>query len=85
MNEGFDQKQAWLDKYLPFIKKDNRIIISREANNMTKSPLLKANYLKKYKDSEDTIILIDDDPRILDAVMDMEPNILLYKDTVLVD
>ena len=84
-NPGFEEKQGWLDKFVPFIDKDHRIIISREANNMTKSPVLKANYLKQYKDSKDTIILIDDDPRILEAVSDMEPNIILYKDTIFVD
>jgi 5'(3')-deoxyribonucleotidase len=84
-NEGYEQKQRWLDKYVPFIDKDHRIIISREANNMTKSPELKAKYLKQYKDSNDTIMLIDDDPRILEAVSDMVPNIILYKDTIFVD
>ena len=52
---------------------------------MTKSPVLKANYLKQYKDSNDTIILIDDDPRILEAVNEMVPNVVLYKDTIFVD
>ena len=84
-NPGFEEKNTWLDEYVPFIDKDHRVIISREANNMVKSPVLKANYLKQYKDSKDTIILIDDDPRILEAVSDMEPNIKLYKDTVFID
>jgi hypothetical protein len=52
---------------------------------MLKSPVLKAKYLKQYKDSKDTIILIDDDPRILEAVADMVPNVILYKDTVFID
>ena len=84
-NPGFEEKNTWLDEYVPFIDTDHRVIISREANNMVKSPVLKANYLKQYKDSKDTIILIDDDPRILEAVSDMEPNIKLYKDTVFID
>ena len=84
-NPGYEEKNKWLDEFVPFIDKDHRIIISREANNMVKSPVLKANYLKQYKDSEDTIILIDDDPRILEAVSDMVPNIILYKDTVFID
>ena len=84
-NPGYEEKNTWLDEYVPFIEKDHRIIISREANNMTKSPVLKANYLKQYKDSNDTIILIDDDPRILEAVNEMVPNVVLYKDTIFVD
>lgn len=85
MNEGLEEKDVWLDKYMPFIKKDNRVIISREAHNMMKSADLKARYLKQYNESEDTIILIDDDPRVLSAVMDACPDVILYKDTVLVD
>jgi 5'(3')-deoxyribonucleotidase len=85
MNDGLEEKDVWLDKYMPFIKKDNRVIISREAHNMMKSADLKARYLKQYNESEDTIILIDDDPRVLSAVMDACPDVILYKDTVLVD
>ena len=84
-NPGFEEKHRWLDEYVPFIDKDHRIIISREANNMTKSPVLKSKYMKQFKDSKDTIILIDDDPRILEAVADMVPNVILYKDTIFVD
>ena len=84
-NPGFEEKHQWLDEYVPFIDKDHRIIISREANNMTKSPVLKSKYMKQFKDSKDTIILIDDDPRILEAVADMVPNVILYKDTIFVD
>ena len=84
-NPGFEEKHRWLDEYVPFIDKDHRIIISREANNMTKSPVLKSKYMKQFKDSKDTIILIDDDPRILEAVADMVPNVILYKDTVFID
>jgi len=84
-NPGFDEKHKWLDEYVPFIDKDHRIIISREQNNMIKSPVLKSKYLKQYKDSKDTIILIDDDPRILEAVSEIAPNIILYKDTIFVD
>ena len=28
-SEGFNQKHFWLDKYAPFFKKENRIILSR--------------------------------------------------------
>ena len=84
-NPGFEEKHKWLDEYVPFIDRDHRIIISREANNMTKSPVLKSKYMKQFKDSKDTIILIDDDPRILEAVADMVPNVILYKDTIFVD
>jgi len=84
-SSGFDQKHWWLDKYTPFFKKDNRIIISRENNNMEKSSVLKSNYLKEYKRDGSVLILIDDDPTNLKEVNKTSSDIILLKDTVLVD
>lgn len=85
MTEGFNQKQEWLDKYAPFFKKENRIIISREENNMEESSILKANYLKEYKRDDSIIIVIDDDPRNLKEIKKINEDIVLLKDSVLVD
>ena len=84
-NEGLEQKHWWLDTYAPFFKKENRIIISREANNMEQSALLKANYLKKYKRDDSIIIVIDDDPKNLREINKLNNDVILLKDTVLVD
>ena len=84
-NEGFEQKQYWLDAYAPFFKKDNRIIISREANNMTETSILKANYLKSVKRDGSTFIMIDDDPKNLKEINRENEDIILLKDTALVD
>lgn len=84
-NAGFDEKHVWLDKYAPFFKKENRIIISREANDFEKSSVLKANYLKDLEKDGSIVILIDDDPRILKQVQEDAPDVILYKDTCLVD
>ena len=83
--EGFEQKHWWLDKYAPFFKKENRIIISREANGMSETSILKSNYLKKYKRDDSKIIVIDDDPKILKEIKKQNEDIILLKDTVLVD
>ena len=83
--EGYEQKQWWLDTYAPFFKKENRIIISREANGMTESSVLKANYLKDYKRDDSILIVIDDDPRNLKEIKKSSEDIVLLKDTVLVD
>lgn len=84
-SSGFAQKNWWLDKYAPFFKKENRIIISREANNMTDSSTLKAEYLAKIERDGSVLILIDDDPKNLKDVHNLNNDILLLKDTVLVD
>ena len=84
-NEGTNEKHYWLDTYAPFFKKENRIIISREANNMEKSAILKAEYLKKYKRDDCILMVIDDDPRNLKEIKRLNEDIIVLKDTVLVD
>ena len=83
--EGLEQKQWWLDKYAPFFKRENRIIISREANNMTESSVLKANFLKEYERDSSMIIVIDDDPKNLKEIRKLNDDVILLKDTALVD
>lgn len=85
MNKGINEKNKWLDKNVPFIKKENRYILSREANDFRLSKDLKTSYLKSTMDREAVNILIDDDPRILNDVRDNIPSFVLLKDTALVD
>lgn len=84
-SEGFNQKHSWLDKYAPFFKKENRIILSREDNDFMESSLLKANYLKNYERDDSIIIVIDDDPKNLRDINKLNEDIILLKDSVLVD
>ena len=84
-NEGIEQKNKWLDEYAPFFKKENRIILSREANDMIKSSTLKANYFANYLNDDNILIVIDDDPTILKEIASVNKDIILLKDTVLVD
>lgn len=84
-SSGFAEKNWWLDTYAPFFKKENRIIISREENNMIDSSILKAEYLASYERDGSILILIDDDPKNLKDVRKFNEDIILLKDTVLVD
>ena len=84
-NEGLNQKQKWLDRYAPFFKKENRIIISREENNMEESSVLKLNYIKNIDRDDCLIIIIDDDPNILKELNKEIKDIILLKETVLID
>ena len=84
-SEGFAQKEWWLDTYAPFFKKENRIIISREENKMEESSFLKAKYLEEYKRDGSILIVIDDDPRNLKEISKLNNDVVLLKDTVLVD
>lgn len=84
-SEGFNQKNIWLDEYAPFFKKENRIILSREDNNFEKSSILKANYLKDYPRDDSILIVIDDDPLNLKTIHSLNEDVVLLKDTVLID
>ena len=84
MSSGIEEKNNWLDKFAPFFKKENRIIISREENNFENSADLKTDYLKKHL-TKGTTILVDDDIRVIDKIKEEVPEVLLYKDTCLVD
>ena len=84
-SSGIEQKNWWLDNYASFFKPENRIIISREANNMRDSSTLKAEYLSNYKRDNSVLILIDDDPKNLKDVQKLNEDIVLLKDTVLID
>lgn len=85
-DEGINQKHYWLDKYAPFFKKEKRIIISKESNEGFSSKELKANYLVNVeRNKNDIIMVIDDDPEIIKEIKNKNPDIILLKDTVLVD
>ena len=84
-DEGIDQKHYWLDTYAPFFKRENRIIISRESHDMEESSILKAEYMKKLKRGDYLFIVIDDDPKNLKDIHKENEDVILLKDTVLID
>ena len=85
MNIGVEEKNKWLDIHAPFFKKENRVIIPREENEFMSSATLKANYVKNIERDSSSIIVIDDDPRILHEIKENCKDVYLLKDTVLVD
>ena len=85
MTVGIQEKNIWLDKFAPFFKKENRVIISREANNFKQSKDLKASYLKKLERDGRKIIVIDDDPSVIKQILEENEDVILLKDTALVD
>ena len=85
MNVGYDEKQNWLDRYAPFFKKENRVIISREKHGFEETATLKANYIKNLERDGSVIVVIDDDPRIIKEIRELNEDVVLLKDTALVD
>lgn len=84
-DEGIEQKNFWLNKYAPFFKNENRIILSKESNEGYSSKQLKANYIKNVIREDGVIMVIDDDPEIIKEIRKENSDVILLKDTVLVD
>ena len=81
-----EDKIIWLNKYMPFLKKDNMILLSKE-NNLYKdleSKDIKLNYLKKNISKSDVNIVIDDDINIIKNIK-TEENINIYHVSSLID
>ena len=85
MDQGYEEKNVWLDQHAPFFKKENRVIISRESNNFISSPDLKSSFLKNLERDGSVIVVIDDDPLVLHKMKETSKDAVLLKDTALVD
>lgn len=58
-------KLIWLEKHMPFIKKENIHIVSREENNFLHPSIIKCEFLKENLNKTNINIHIDDDHRVL--------------------
>ena len=81
------EKNDWLDKYAPFFKKENRIVISKESFPGIESKELKSQRLKQiFENSSDKkIVHIDDDNEVLKHIRKELPNIDIYQDSSILD
>lgn len=79
-----EEKNIWLDKYAPFFKKENRIIISKQKTDGVSSPDLKANYLNNVKTNKQ-IVVVDDDNSVLKKIMNSVEGIIVFQDSELID
>ncbi len=78
------EKNEWLDMYAPYFKKENRNIISKETVTGYSSAELKLNFLESI-DTDKTIIMLDDDNKVLDVISKSDKEIILYQDSELID
>lgn len=79
-----EEKNIWLDKYAPFFKKENRMIISKQKTDGVSSPELKANYLNSVKTNKQ-IVIVDDDNSVLKKVMNSIEGVIVFQDSELID
>ena len=82
--EHIKEKQYWLDQYASFFKDENRIILDRTKCPGLSSKEMKGEFLKQFQ-TENQIVVIDDDNAVLKYLHHILPDILLYQDSELVD
>ena len=79
-----DDKNNWLDKNAPFFKKENRHILSKEEIRDKSSAEIKLEFLKNYE-TNDLIVLVDDDNKVLSTIDKGIKNVILLQDSELID
>ena len=88
-NQAVD-KSIWIDKYIPFIKKQNRYFIIKEFEKYTREtkPKIKVSYISKVmnKDSIDLSIYIEDEHLMLrQAQNDLKDKVICFHVSSLLD
>lgn len=84
-NSQIKDKNEWLDKYAPYFKNTNRIIIPKEENKEKSSKELKCEYLKKHLKQDKKNIVIDDDNEILKYLSENLKDVILFQDSSIID
>ena len=84
LDSQIDEKNDWLDEYALFFDRSGRNIISKESNPGISSKELKLRFLKSLN-TEDKIILIDDDNDILHTIRKDLSDVILFQDSELID
>lgn len=79
-----EEKQRWLDQYAPFFPKEHHTILASTNYPELSSKEIKAHFLKQVQ-TEDQIVMIDDDNAVLKYIHHVLPHVLLYQDSELVD
>lgn len=84
LDSQIGEKNDWLDEYALFFDRSGRNIISKESNPGISSKELKLRFLKSLN-TEDKIILIDDDNDILHTIRKDLSDVILFQDSELID
>ena len=77
-NKIVEEKYEWIDKYVPFLNRDDLIFLSKEENPGIESNELKSNYLKDNINKEHINILIDDDSLIIKKVVKENEDVKVF-------
>lgn len=80
-----DGKVKWLDKNMSYIKKEHINIIPREGNGFKAAHDLKKEFLKSNINKENINIMIDDSHKVLDAIYELDLDIIPLHITSILD
>ena len=74
-----------MDKYIPFIKSEDRILLSKEEFDGFESNELKSNYLKENTNKDHISFLIDDDSTIIKKVVKENNDVKVFHVSSIID
>lgn len=80
-NKIINEKEKWIEKYMPFFNLNNVIFISKEDekyNGLT-SKELKSNFLKSNINENNINIVVDDDNEIIKYLGKNNSNIIIFQ------
>ena len=84
-NKIAEEKKEYMDKYIPFIKSEDRILLSKEEFDGFESNELKSNYLKENTNKDHISILIDDDSTIIKKVVKENNDVKVFHVSSIID
>lgn len=76
-NRIVDEKYKWIEKFVPFLKEEDLIFLSKEENVGIESCDLKSNYLKNINKNHINI-LIDDDSTVIKKVVKENEDVKVF-------
>ena len=86
-NNIIEEKKVWFNKYMPFLKEEDMILISKELSEYSNcsSKEIKSNYLKENIKKDEINIVIDDDNEIVKYIIKNNANIIVFQVSSLID
>lgn len=84
-NAIVEEKYEWINKYVPFLKRENLVFLSKEKYEGYESNELKSNYLKDNINKEHITVLIDDDASIIKKIVKDNKDVKVFHVSSIID
>lgn len=77
-NKIVEEKYDWINKYAPFLNRENLIFLSKEEHEGIESKDLKSNYLRDNSNKDHVTILVDDDITIIKKIRNDNEDVKVF-------